>query len=139
MKVNTYDEDDIRKTGVAATTDVYRTTPGPGMTDFLDQWAQSDQSRARLAAQEALITRTTEVLWTLLLAQGISKSELAERMGTTKGYVSQALSGSRNMTLRTLSDICFAMGVTPDFTIKQKHAADARKQPMASASEGPSR
>lgn len=110
------------------------------MTDFLDQWAQPDHSRARLAAQEALIAGTTEALWALLAAQGISKSELAERMGTTKGYVSQALSGSRNMTLRTLSDICFAIGVTPDFAIKTKGvAAEPRKRTGVSESEGQSR
>lgn len=83
------------------------------MTDFLDRWAQSSDANAKLVAQETLITEATEALWIALERAGINKSELAERLGATKGYVSQVLSGSRNMTLRTLSDICFALGATP--------------------------
>ena len=83
------------------------------MTDFLDRWAQSSEANAKLVAQEMLITEATEAVWSALEHAGINKSELAERLGTTKGYVSQVLSGSRNMTLRTLADICFAVGATP--------------------------
>lgn len=83
------------------------------MTDFLDRWAQSSEANAKLVAQETLIIETTEALWGALERAGINKSELAERLGATKGYVSQVLSGSRNMTLRTLSDICFVLGTKP--------------------------
>ncbi len=83
------------------------------MTDFLDRWAQSSDANAKLVAQETLIIEATEALWNALERAGINKSELAERLGTTKGYVSQVLSGSRNMTLRTLSDICFVLDAKP--------------------------
>lgn len=83
------------------------------MTDFLDRWAQSSDANAKLVAQETLITEATEALWNALERAGINKSELAERLGTTKGHVSQVLGGSRNMTLRTLSDICFVLGAMP--------------------------
>ena len=87
------------------------------MTDFLDRWAQSSKANARLVAQEMLITEATEALWRAIEHAGITKSQLAERMGTTKGHVSQVLGGSRNMTLRTLSDICFALGVKPQVSV----------------------
>jgi len=83
------------------------------MTDFLDRWVQSSDANAKLVAQETLIAEAAEALWGALERAGINKSELAERLGTTKGYVSQILSGSRNMTLRTLSDICFVLGAKP--------------------------
>lgn len=90
------------------------------MTDFLNQWMDADVDNRRLVAQETLILETTESLWEALQAAGITKSELAERMDATKGYVSQVLSGSRNMTLRTLSDICFALKVTPKLMINRQ-------------------
>lgn len=90
------------------------------MTDFLNQWMGSSEANKRLVAQETLILETTEALWALLEAAGITKSELAERMETTKGYVSQVLSGGRNMTLRTLSDICFALNANPRLAIDRQ-------------------
>jgi DNA-binding Xre family transcriptional regulator len=43
----------------------------------------------------------------------ISKQELARKLGKSKSHVTQLLSGARNMTLGTLSDICFALEITP--------------------------
>jgi len=90
------------------------------MSDFLDRWAESSAANTRLVAQETLILETTEALWALLASDAVTKSALAERMGTTKGYVSQVLSGSRNMTLRTLSDLCFALNAKPQITIQRE-------------------
>lgn len=50
----------------------------------------------------------------------ISKVDLAKRLGKSKSYVTQMLSGSRNMTLSTLSDICFALGFKPEVKIPVK-------------------
>ena len=43
--------------------------------------------------------------------------DLAEAMGRSNAYITQILNGSRNMTLRTLSDIAFALDVEPRFEI----------------------
>ena len=59
---------------------------------------------------EQLILRATELLIDLMERQGITRSELAERIGKTKGYVSQIFSGQRNMTMRTLAEIGYALG-----------------------------
>ena len=88
------------------------------MTDFLEHWANEHRVNAKLVAQEVLITEVTESIWAALERSGVKKSELANRMGSSKGYVSQVLNGTRNMTLRTLSDICFALGKTPKFSIE---------------------
>lgn len=89
------------------------------MSDFFDTWAQESEENARLVAQELLITEVTEAVWKVMQKAGVTKSELAQKMQTTKGHVSQVLSGSRNMTLRTLSDICFALGNRPVFNFDQ--------------------
>lgn len=84
------------------------------MTDFLERWANESDENAKLVAQELLIAEVTEAIWEAMEKEGTSKTELANRMGSTKGFVSQVLSGSRNMTLRTLSDICFALDKEAD-------------------------
>ena len=76
------------------------------MTDFLDRWSGESEANAKLVAEELLIAEVTEAIWEAMENDGISKTELARRMGASKGYVSQVLSGSRNMTLRTLAVIC---------------------------------
>ena len=42
--------------------------------------------------------------------QQVSKTDLARLVGTSKSHVTQLLSGSRNLTLRTLADLAFALG-----------------------------
>ncbi len=69
-----------------------------------------DPEFRRLLAQEELILEVTEVLCGLLEEEAISKKELAERLGKSKGFVSQLLNGGRNLTLRTLADILHALG-----------------------------
>jgi transcriptional regulator with XRE-family HTH domain len=59
--------------------------------------------------QEHLILDVTEMIVELMNERGVTRSELADRLGKTKGHVSQLLSGSRNLTLRTLSDIFVAL------------------------------
>jgi len=87
------------------------------VSDFLTHWTNESSENAKLVAQELLITEVTEAIWEAMEAAGITKTELANRMGATKGYVSQLLNGSRNMTLRTLSDICCALGKKPSITV----------------------
>ncbi|OWO82458.1 hypothetical protein B5C26_08690 [Photorhabdus luminescens] len=70
-----------------------------------------------LFAQEELVFNVTEDVLLAMEDKSIKKSELADKLGKTKSYVSQVLSGSRNMTLRTLSDICFVLGAKPNITI----------------------
>lgn len=60
--------------------------------------------------QELFILDVTEMIVELMNASGVTRSELAHRLGTTKGHVTQILSGKRNLTLRTLSDVFLALG-----------------------------
>ncbi|HLX06715.1 MAG TPA: helix-turn-helix transcriptional regulator [Thermoanaerobaculia bacterium] len=65
---------------------------------------------SRGLGQEELIVEVTEALARALAASGLAKSELAARLGKTKGFVSQVLGGGRNLTLRTLADFAGAIG-----------------------------
>ena len=88
------------------------------MTDFLDHWTSESDANAKLVAEERLIAEVTEAIWEAMEDTRCSKTELAQRMGASKGYVSQVLSGSRNMTLRTLADICHGLKLKPAFSLQ---------------------
>lgn len=71
---------------------------------------QSTPTGARIWQQERSIFETTELICELMDRHGVSRSELARRLGKSKGYVTKLLDGSVNMTLRTISDVYFVLG-----------------------------
>lgn len=72
----------------------------------------------KLIAQESLICDATELICERMIEVGITRADLARRIGKTRGFITQILSGKRNMTLRTLSDLAFALDM--DITIARK-------------------
>lgn len=59
--------------------------------------------------KEALAFEATELIEGLMSQHGISRSDLAIKLGSSKAHVSQVLNGARNMTLHTLAEILFAL------------------------------
>lgn len=80
------------------------------VNSVLQQYLNESDENLRYFVQEELILEATESIWEQLNSQGVTKTELAEKLGTSQSHVTQLLSGSRNMTLRTLADIAFALG-----------------------------
>ncbi|HSG38536.1 MAG TPA: helix-turn-helix transcriptional regulator [Thermoanaerobaculia bacterium] len=76
----------------------------------LTTYEEMELEDARGLRQEELILEVTEAIAKALEASGITQSELAARLGKTKGYVSQLMGGGRNLTLRTLADVADALG-----------------------------
>ena len=60
--------------------------------------------------QEKSILHITQRIWDLMEETGVSRAELASRLGKSRSFVSQVLSGRTNMTVRTLSSILTALG-----------------------------
>jgi transcriptional regulator with XRE-family HTH domain len=52
----------------------------------------------------------TELICELMDKQGVSRAELARLLGTSAPYVTKILRGQANMTLKTISDVFFALG-----------------------------
>jgi len=78
-------------------------------TDYEVFESSSDENRRGLR-QEELILEITIALSEALAEKGITRAELAKRLGKTKGFVSQILAGGRNLTLRTIADVADALG-----------------------------
>jgi len=83
------------------------------MSDFLERWANESEDNRKVCAREDLVVDVTEDLLIVMEDKGVSKSDLAQYLQKSKAFITQILSGSRNMTLHTLSDICFALNVKP--------------------------
>lgn len=75
----------------------------------LNRNSSQESDYARLVAEETLIFDVTEEISRALDAAGITRKELAEALGKSKGHITQLLSGERNMTLRTAADLAHAL------------------------------
>lgn len=90
----------------------------------------------KLYAAEELSFNVTEDILIYMEDNNISKSELADRLNKSKSYISQLLSGSRNMTLRSLSDICFSLNIKP--TVSFEDASKVLIEPKSILKKSPS-
>jgi transcriptional regulator with XRE-family HTH domain len=62
-----------------------------------------------LHEQEYLIVEATSAIERAMDAASVSRTDLAERLSLSKAAVTQMLAGTRNLTLRTLATIAFAL------------------------------
>jgi transcriptional regulator with XRE-family HTH domain len=60
--------------------------------------------------REELILAVTNAISEEMDRQDMTKAELAERLGRTRGEVTQLLSGGRNLTLATIAELADAIG-----------------------------
>lgn len=60
--------------------------------------------------QERTILQVVELLNEVVEKTGITRAELAKRLGKSRSWVSQVLAGDGNPTLATISDVLFELG-----------------------------
>jgi transcriptional regulator with XRE-family HTH domain len=96
------------------------------MTKRKTKKEDEEREYQRLVAEETLIFEATELLSELIEAEEINRKELATRLGRSKGFVTQILSGERNMTLRTLADFAFAL----------EHRVKVEASPLSASADG---
>ena len=65
---------------------------------------------SRRATETRFLIETTEALVDAVEHSGMKKIEIAEKLEMTKGRISQFLNGNKNLTLRSLAAICWAIG-----------------------------
>jgi transcriptional regulator with XRE-family HTH domain len=79
------------------------------MGETLTEKLTGTPQKMRLYQQERAILEMTEIICELMQEQNVTRSELAKRLGTTKGYITQLLDGRTNMSIRTMSDVFAAL------------------------------
>jgi transcriptional regulator with XRE-family HTH domain len=72
---------------------------------------------------------TDEVTWQMR-SLGLSRAELASRMGVSAGRVSQVLSGGENITLRTLASLAAAVDARFEVQLRSDKDADYPVDPV---------
>lgn len=91
---------------------------------FYPEGKDYSNAEERAFARERLVYNVTEDILVALEDMGVSKKELARRLGKSRSYVTQILSGARNMTLGSLSDICFALNIVPELNLVAENKSD---------------
>ncbi|HEV8242928.1 MAG TPA: helix-turn-helix transcriptional regulator [Candidatus Polarisedimenticolia bacterium] len=78
---------------------------GQGLEDLL-----ADAEYRRTYQDEKLILEVTESISEAMKQADVSRAELAEALGKSRAFVTQILTGSRNLTLRTWAGALTALG-----------------------------
>lgn len=99
---------------------------------WIERQTSSTESR-QLYEEERLILWATEAVAEAMARRGLTRAQLAEALGTSRPNVTQLLSGSRNMTLRTLAALAHACGARAD--IQLEPLADWRFQQLGDRTE----
>ena len=91
---------------------------------------------------EGLVLDFTEQVVGKMIATNLRRSELAERLGTSRAYVTKLLDGQENMTLKTIVRVATALDLKVDLKLRPREAAlKAKRQPAkkAAATKTPSK
>lgn len=97
---------------------------------FYPEGKEFSTAEERAYAREDLVYNVTEDILVALEDLEVSKKDLARKLGKSKSYVTQLLSGTRNMTLGTLSDICFALDLTPKVIVDSESETESVSIPI---------
>jgi transcriptional regulator with XRE-family HTH domain len=78
----------------------------------------ADPETRRLFEQERLILNATDGICQAMEEAGLSKADLARELGTSRANVTALLSGSRNLTLRSLADLAQVLDQRVEITME---------------------
>ncbi len=87
----------------------------------------------RLYQQERAISEITGLIWKALKDDDLSQVALAERLGKTKGFVSQLLEDGANKTIRTVADVFAVLGQELHFEIRPIDGGRRNARPLRKA------
>ena len=78
--------------------------------EWIDRQEKTAESRREYEYERLCVVALNEIYQAMELKH-LTKADLARKLGTSRAHITQAFSGSRNVTLRTLSDLAWASGV----------------------------
>ena len=78
-------------------------------------------------AIERVLIEVTEAIATAMKDKGVSRRELAERMGVKPPVITRFLNGAGNTTLKTLLRMAFALDIIIDLELGRPEAVAARR------------
>jgi transcriptional regulator with XRE-family HTH domain len=99
---------------------------------------QAEQTRIDEEMYGLVTQLTNEINW-LMRERGLTRADLAARMGVSPGRVSQILGGGENLTLRTLAALSTALDARFGIELNSLKVEDAYTSPAAEAAPAPNR
>ena len=79
------------------------------MTGWVDS-IRNDERRQHAFNRERVKEEAAFGIYSLMESQGVSRAELARRIGRNRSFITKVLGGSHNLTIGTLGDLYFALG-----------------------------
>jgi len=80
------------------------------MNDTILSKLMKNPEFAKMMAEEIIILEITEKIIELMQKEDITKAELAKRLGESKGFITQLLNGTGNLTIKRIINIFYALG-----------------------------
>jgi transcriptional regulator with XRE-family HTH domain len=88
---------------------------------------------ARERAGSRLITHVRKALLLAALDTGMSQQAIAEKLGVNRSVINRLLRGTANLTLRTVGELAWALGLEIIFIIRKRTALERRNETSASS------
>lgn len=106
------------------------------MSDALDWYQSLDMEN-----DPELITTDVQLdvavdIERLMEAEGLSKKELATRIGSSASYITQVLSGEKNLTIKSMVKLANAMGKRPRIEFIDKIARRSWREALINTGTG---
>ena len=103
------------------------------MTAWLERITATPEAMASFQRERVLLD-ATEAVFELMQAAGVSRRDLAARIGRSKRYVADFLKGRKSPSLAVLSDMFCALGA--ELHLRATHAQPLRDPGCGKPSDG---
>lgn len=87
----------------------------------------------RRPAELRIVQGASAVIQALMDGQGVTKADLARRVGKSRAYVTQSLSGDRNMTLSTFAGFADALDADAVLDVRPRESSYGKLIPKRPA------
>ena len=74
---------------------------------------------------ESIVVDLTEEICEIMVAQGVTRAELARRLNKSRAYVTKILRGDQNLTLRTVVDVLWELGYKAEIRVMPASRKDS--------------
>jgi transcriptional regulator with XRE-family HTH domain len=105
------------------------------MTEWLESHPSGKAPVDFLVVQETALAMAQATIQNVLNESGLKRSELAERMGKPRSFISRMLRGSHNLTIKTFALALAACGFEPNFGYLPLQWGFMADEPVAVACE----
>ena len=95
------------------------------------------KEKRRQPAGLRIVQGASAVIQALMDSQGVTKAELARRVGKSRAYVTQSLSGDRNMTLSTFAGFADALDADAVLDVRPRESSYGKLAPKRPSNAPP--